>query len=91
VKKRKATNIRYVGRGVPRSVPKGRVLNHNHVRHTIDMPCGVNGFRAFTSLEPLPNFKPCKCGWSGLPHYSRSPDYKCETWDDIQKAIAELS
>jgi hypothetical protein len=54
-----------------------RVLMHNHVRHSVDMPCGVNGFRAWTDDMPQPGFKPCRCGWSGLPHYSRIPDYKC--------------
>jgi hypothetical protein len=63
---------------VPRTVGKGRVLMHNHIRHSIDMPCGVNGFRAWTDTKKLPGFKRCQCGWSGLPHYSRSPDYKCE-------------
>jgi len=39
---------RYINVGmVPKSVGAGRVLMHNHVRHTVDMPCGVNGFRAW--------------------------------------------
>jgi hypothetical protein len=33
---------------IPRTVPAGRVLAHNHVRHTIDMTQGRNGFRAWT-------------------------------------------
>jgi hypothetical protein len=63
---------RYVqGMTVPKSIARGRVLMHNHVRHTADMPCGVNGFRAWTDTEIPPRFKLCRCGWSGLPHYSR--------------------
>jgi hypothetical protein len=51
---------------------------HNHVRHSVDMPCGANGFRAWTdNMLPPPGFKPCRCGWAGLPHYSSIPDYKC--------------
>jgi hypothetical protein len=77
---------RYLGFGVPKSVGKGRVLMHNHVRHTIDMPCGLNGFRAWTDTKtPNREFKRCRCGWSGLPHYSRIPDYKCEpcSWAEL--------
>jgi hypothetical protein len=33
---------------VPHSVAEERVLAHNHIQHTIDMPCGVNGFRSWT-------------------------------------------
>ena len=63
---------------VPKLVHSGRVLMHNHVRHSKDMPCGANGFRAWTdNMPPPPGFKPCRCGWAGLPHYSRIPDYKC--------------
>jgi len=55
----------------PKSVGKGRVLAHNHVAHTVDMPCGLNGFRCWTwpEGEKPRHFKRCKCGWSGLPHY----------------------
>jgi hypothetical protein len=71
---------RYVNGGtLPKSMGAGRVLMHNHVRHTFDMPCGVNGFRAWTDAKPSRGFKRCRCGWSGLPHYSRHPNYKCDT------------
>jgi hypothetical protein len=62
----------------PTSVPSGKVMMHNHVRHTIDMPLGLNGFRAWIDTAP-PNeeFKPCHCGWSNLPHYSVRPDTPC--------------
>jgi hypothetical protein len=70
---------RYVaGDTVPKSVGPGRVLVHNHLRHWIDQPCGVNGFRAWTNARPPSGFKRCGCGWSGLAHYSPSPDYVCE-------------
>jgi hypothetical protein len=48
---------------IPHLVPPGRVLAHNRVRHT-------NGFRCWTWLkdEVPPDFTPCECGWSGLPH-----------------------
>jgi len=68
----------YVKMGsVPKLVSSGGALMHNHVRHSKDMPCGANGFRAWTDNMPPPGFKPCRCGWAGLPHYSRIPDYKC--------------
>jgi hypothetical protein len=55
---------------VPKSVGPGRVLCHNHVQHTVDMPCGLNGFRAWTcdAAEKPQGFVKCGCGWSGLPH-----------------------
>jgi hypothetical protein len=69
---------RYLSPKIPRSISSGRVLMHNHVRHTIDMPSGLNGFRAWTdNALPSDEFKPCHCGWSGLPHYSRRPDTPC--------------
>jgi hypothetical protein len=63
--------LRYVnGLRVPKSIGRGRVLMHNHVQHTIDTPCGLNGFRAWTDTKPPPHFIACPCGWSGLPHYA---------------------
>jgi hypothetical protein len=58
--------------GIPRTIPAGRVLAHNHVRHTKDMGHGINGFRCWTwPQDKVPrNFKRCGCGWSGLPHYA---------------------
>lgn len=72
------SGMRYVrGLTLPRTVGRG-VLCHNHVRHTADMPCGINGFRAWREDRPPRGFKKCHCGWAGLPHYSRNPTYKCE-------------
>ena len=65
---------------VPKSVGAGRVLCHNHVRHTVDTPCGLNGFRAWTDLKPPSKFVKCPCGWSGLPHYA---------WREHVKAIVK--
>jgi hypothetical protein len=68
----------------PRTVPAGRVLAHNHVRHTVDMPSGRNGFRAWTwpkDKKPR-DFVRCGCGYAGLPHYARrehATRYKCES------------
>lgn len=63
--------MRYVRMGtIPTSIRPGRVLMHNHIRHTIDMPCGQNGFRAWTDTAPPPGFVKCPCGWAGLPHYA---------------------
>jgi hypothetical protein len=69
--------IRYLAK-FPQSIPPGQVLMHNHVRHTVDMPLGLNGFRAWTeTAPPSDDFKVCQCGWSGLLHYSRRPDTPC--------------
>jgi hypothetical protein len=74
-----------IGR-IPRKVPEGRVLAHNHVMHTKGMPHGLNGFRCFTwpkGKQPR-HFVRCPCGWSGLPHYAwrehvKATGGKCET------------
>lgn len=63
---------RYYARLVmPRKISQGRVLAHNRVRHTVDMPNGRNGFRCWMwpQGKVSRNFKRCKCGWSGLQHY----------------------
>jgi hypothetical protein len=67
------TGRRFYNRfGVPRTIPAGRVLAHNHIRHTVDTPHGLNGFRCWTwpQGEVPRNFMHCECGWSGLPHYA---------------------
>jgi hypothetical protein len=56
------------GGTVPKSIPAGRVLVHNHIRHTARTPCGERGFRAWTQkLEE--RLERCECGYAGLPHY----------------------
>jgi hypothetical protein len=64
---------------------------HNHVQHSLDTPCGVNGFRAWTDTEPPSEFMKCPCGWSGLPHYAhrdhvRVTQGRCV--DPIAKAVS---
>jgi hypothetical protein len=63
-------NFRGINVGtLPRKLPRsGRVIVHNQVEHTKDMPCGAGGFRAWTQ-RPDERVVECPCGWSGLPHY----------------------
>lgn len=67
--------LRYlIGASVPREVPEGRVLAHNHIRHTTRTGNGVRGFRCWTwpAGKQPDHFAPCRCGWAGLPHYARA-------------------
>jgi hypothetical protein len=68
-KMRKRLKVRYLPR-IPRKIPEGRVLMHNHVRHGKTTQTGINGFRAWTAIKPYPDFVLCRCGWSGLEHYA---------------------
>jgi hypothetical protein len=83
---------------VPRKIPKGRVLVHNHV-----VPVGfhkwlqhgASGFRAWTQKKSERLVR-CHCGWTDLPHYHvrgafgrywpRGPWWECER---IQKRDAK--
>lgn len=56
---------------MPRQLRPGLYLCHNHIVHNKRTKPGVNGFRAWFVSELHLHFKPCKCGWSGLKHYSR--------------------
>jgi hypothetical protein len=63
-------NAEYLIR-IPRAVPEGRVLCHNHVRHGARTPIGTKGFRAWTTETPPTGFVQCPCGWAhGLPHFA---------------------
>ena len=55
---------------LPKSIPAGRILAHNHVVHTLRTRSGTRGFRWWTwRQDEVPgNFESCPCGWSGLPH-----------------------
>ena len=65
----KPSGMRYVRIGtLPRTIPTGKVLVHNHIRHEADTTAGMNGFRAWTQA-PSKDLKRCDCGWAGLPHY----------------------
>jgi hypothetical protein len=80
------SEMHYVGRWVPKTIKPGRVLAHNHIMHTVDMPLGCNGFRAWTwakAKAKVPrNFKNCNCGWSSLPHVAAGA-FKCVSWEEI--------
>ena len=69
---------------VPRIMRRGRKLCHNDVSHTADMLPGANGFRAWFEVKPPKKFKLCGCGWARLPHFSASPNYKCETFEALE-------
>jgi hypothetical protein len=77
---------------IPKTIKPGRKLMHNNVRHTVDMPCGKNGFGAWTADKVTTGFVECPCGWSGLPHYAH-PDHvkatkgKCATWEQVTRPI----
>jgi len=53
----------------PRVIPKGRVLVHNHTKHSKVTKVNLNGFRAWYQI-PNETLEPCKCGWARLPHYA---------------------
>jgi hypothetical protein len=55
---------------MPKKIPPGRVIAHNHILHGPDWPIGINGFRAWTASQPHADFVLCPCGWSGLEHYA---------------------
>jgi hypothetical protein len=64
-------HVRYVaGEYLPKTVPVGRVLMHNHVRHGRYWGCGLNGFRSWWADKPFDGFVPCPCGFADLPHYA---------------------
>ena len=77
----KKVGMRYGGLGIPRKVPKGRVLAHNDI-HAVKMPGDANGFRWWSWPEDkVPaNFKTCGRGYTGLPHVAKdhAANYKCE-------------
>jgi hypothetical protein len=66
--------------GLPRKVPKGKFIWHNHVQHCVGMGHGFNGFRCWNGLLPIDyrQFERCHCGWIDLPHYRIPGTYgKC--------------
>jgi hypothetical protein len=69
---------RYVGHRLPKTVPPGRVLCHNHITHGLNWPSGVNGFRAWYAVKPYPGFLLCPCGWAGLRHYASKDHAKVQ-------------
>lgn len=47
---------------LPKEVPPGRVLVHNHVKPA--RPLGTNGFRAWLELPNPQKLEPCPCSWA---------------------------
>ena len=56
---------------IPRKVPKGKFIWHNHIQHCVGMGHGINGFRYRNGLLPINyrEFERCHCGVIDLPHY----------------------
>lgn len=73
MKKKPVPESYYVRIGtIPQKVRKGyKFLCHNHVANDVDTTQGTRGFRAWWTNKVPDEFVPCKCGWSGLPHYAR--------------------
>ncbi len=46
---------------IPKAVPAGRVLVHNHIRPTRQI--NLNGFRIWLA-KPKTDYEPCPCGWA---------------------------
>jgi len=73
----------------PQKLPKGRVLVHNHFKHTVDMPDDLNGFRCWTQdMDNREELVRCGCGWQGVEHYRVRGlgDDKSYTWEEIMRA-----
>ena len=69
---------RYVSRWIPRKIPEGMILCHNHIQHKVDTPPGLNGFRAWfapANEKWLSWGVGCPCGWSGMKHYRSRRHY----------------
>jgi hypothetical protein len=43
---------------IPRKIPPGKVLMHNHIMHGPDWEPGINGFRAWVDDKPPEGFVP---------------------------------
>jgi hypothetical protein len=52
----------------PHKLPKGRVLVHNQVAHTIGSRPGERGSRCWTQ-DMDKGLVRCRCGWRGVEHY----------------------
>ena len=58
----------YVG-SIPKSIPAGKFLFHNDIKHGPKSKPGTNGFRAMFLSALNERHEECSCGWSGLKHY----------------------
>jgi hypothetical protein len=61
------TSLMYID-SVPKHVPPGTILVHNHIRHSARTPIGLNGFRAWLAY-PSPRYVRCRCKWTATKHY----------------------
>jgi hypothetical protein len=68
-KRPRELEFRYCHQTPRNQPPEGRVLVHNQIAHTKDMPLGLNGFRAWTQKPQPQRLVLCRCGWQGLKHY----------------------
>jgi hypothetical protein len=74
---------------LPDKLPKGHVLVHNHIKHTVDMPDGLNGFRCWTQdMDNKEELIRCGCGWRSVEHYRVRAlgDDKSYTWEELMRA-----
>jgi hypothetical protein len=55
---------------IPKEIPAGKILAHNHIPHSPTTWIGTNGFRAWFADNPPDGFELCPCGWSGLQHFA---------------------
>jgi hypothetical protein len=87
----KDVSWRYLYR-VPRKLKAGRILVHNRIMHTKDMPSGINGFRFWTQKRDR-DVVLCKCGWQGVLHYRfKGENARCElgTWEELEARVGGL-
>ena len=83
----RTTAKRYVGSGVPRVVPAGKALVHNHVR-PVDFdsrtPVAYMGFRAWIQAPDAKALRVCRCGWApDVPQHYRM------AWVKTYKAVSK--
>ncbi len=55
--------MRYAHTTPQHNPPAGRVLVHNHIRHTPEFVSGQNGFRFWTQIKTRRLVR-CACGWA---------------------------
>ena len=72
----------------PDKLLEGHVLVHNHIKHTVDMPDDLQGFRCWTQMDNKEELIRCGCGWRGVEHYRLRAlgDDKSYTWEEIMRA-----
>ena len=70
----------------PRMIPAGRVLVHNHTKHSKVTKVNLNGFRAWYQ-KPNETLTPCKCGWARLPGQRNF----CQAWKRATVRFTKLA